>query len=225
MHNNHQIRIVRNNAYKGVTGARRKDSALKYREYFGQLVAQERMILSSHLNDQHLTISCKKECDYCCYQYISISQLEGIAIVDFLYDKSELIPHFIDNYKLWFRTAEEITKKIDELMWAFSESGNNSLLWATLPLYQTYFTIQVACPFLVERNCIIYPIRPMVCALHYSSSLPAHCSIDSTLSPQIFDIPLKESDLNVIANISPFGLFRKRFTLPSLIYLLLTKGT
>jgi hypothetical protein len=95
--------------------------------------------------------ACKKGCHWCCHQLILVSPPEAFRIIHFMKDSfSKEIQHQITN------ALQKRHRKISGLT------------------YQQYYKSRLPCAFQDNYNCIIYPVRPLVCA-GFSSYDVADC--------------------------------------------------
>lgn len=115
---------------------------------------------------------CSRGCDACCYQMVSVHTWEEEVISDFIEStmhaavKKQVRKQLVD---WWhdFRSRIRPVSKADPL--TLMEFKN-----LTLQMIQD----RVMCPFLVDKKCSIYPVRPAMCRAYVVSSDPARCSTE-----------------------------------------------
>ena len=128
--------------------------------------------ISKFLETQNLKSSCKKNCSYCCNHIISSNLTEAECAVFYLYNDPKKLNLFVKNFENW-------KKKIDDSIidyYAICES-------VTTELRIDFFNMAFGCPFLDNKKCMIYPIRPWLCSEHVVTSPPKLCrpSINSNV--------------------------------------------
>jgi Fe-S-cluster containining protein len=130
-------------------------------------------------------ISCKAGCGACCRQLVGISLVEARDLTRVV---NEMPPE--RQAIIRERFAKGIAKlEAAGLIDANDNSGNRWLLdnepgttESLLPrIAKKYFDQQVACPFLENESCGIYPDRPLVCREYHVTSPAERC-------PQIYQI-------------------------------------
>lgn len=227
MHKTHQLKNIKRKAYKGVSGARRKQFCDEYRRVLPQIYSNLHNGYIKTLKEGE-QISCKKGCFYCCYQHVAVSLAHGIVIVDYLYSHDVVLNNFLNNYPQWKESAGDISRKLDaEFNLAIQERSPTAILrHSNNPLSSSYFDIQVPCPLLLNSSCSIYEVRPLNCAGHYSTSPCEWCSKSSPKEPRIEEVLPGESDMIKfisLPNVTP-NLFLHQSTIPIMVYELLVDG-
>jgi Fe-S-cluster containining protein len=102
------------------------------------------------------TITCKAGCGACCRQIVPISDFEAHAIAEVI---ERMPPPRRAHVMQRFAEAERqlaAVKPLDEIMEAINGGGRYEFAMA-------YFRYGVACPFLEDESCSIYPDRPLIC--------------------------------------------------------------
>lgn len=116
---------------------------------------------------------CSKGCDACCYQMVSVHTWEEDVIGEFI----ECVMHPGVKKRVraqlveWWRDFRSRIRPV---------SKTNPL---TLMEFQN-LTLQmiqdrVMCPFLVDRQCSIYSVRPAICRSYVVSSDPGRCATEA----------------------------------------------
>jgi len=171
-------------------------------------------------------ITCRKECTYCCFHYLAVPLAHGIVIVDYLYNRKELLKQFIHNYEKWRQKVYNISNSIDRnRAQAFSSSMPiNDIIAVTRPLSTRYLEMNIPCPFLVNNTCLIYDVRPLPCSGQHSVSPPAWCDPATAEKAVIYQLVPDDEDLLKILQLADPQLMLYEVTLPIMIYKLLTEG-
>jgi len=104
----HQIEKIEAKENIGSYGAWRREFCGKYRELLIQVRNNSYNALLKTLALKGENITCRKECTYCCFHYVAVPLAHGIVIVDYLYNRKELLKHFIHNYEKWRHKGYEI---------------------------------------------------------------------------------------------------------------------
>jgi len=130
--------------------------------------------------------SCKAGCGACCRQIVPLSLFEAEALADWIgtlpdFQQQEL-KHRFEEALNRLAGAGLIERMITEDWLAHSESGHSLSL--------DYFEARVACPFLENECCSIYPIRPLICREYLVSSAPQHCNNPAGLLVKPIVLPL-----------------------------------
>lgn len=124
--------------------------------------------------------TCKPGCNACCNLPASMSLPEGIAIAEYLM-----------NLPGW-------TQRRAALERACRYQVN---LMASLELWheenrKAFFSRSLACVFLRDGMCSIYPVRPSVCRVHYAVTPPENCKLGAA-DPVVATIDFRELDFQM----------------------------
>ena len=115
------------------------------------------------------TVSCKAGCGACCRQMVPISDIEAHAIAEVI----ERMPEERRAHVMArFADAEQrlaAIKPLDQMIEAVN--GANRYEFAV-----EYFKFGVACPFLEDESCSIYPDRPLICREYLVYTPVENCS-------------------------------------------------
>ena len=116
--------------------------------------------------------SCMKGCYFCCRQEVPLVIPEAHALGQYIKR------YFSDNQK-----GELRKRTLDWFKWVKNElpkHGNTSE-----DEMEAFYSYGPYCPLLVDGKCSAYPVRPVVCRVHYVSSSPDSCrSYTDTQSAQ-----------------------------------------
>ncbi len=112
---------------------------------------------------------CSKGCSFCCYQVIRMFPVEEAPISKYVEDQlsSEIKTTIKANLEKWLSFLDDNTpnKQLNE-----HDINEFSKIAASQ---------KIACPFLINHECSIYKVRPLVCRTHYVKYSPEQCEIDS----------------------------------------------
>lgn len=121
------------------------------------------------LESRNKTVSCKAGCGACCRQMVPISDIEAHAIAEVI----ERMPEERRAHVMArFADAEQrlaAIKPLDQMIEAVN--GANRYEFAL-----EYFKFGVACPFLEDESCSIYPDRPLICREYLVHTPVENCS-------------------------------------------------
>ncbi|MGA2261398.1 MAG: YkgJ family cysteine cluster protein, partial [Acidobacteriota bacterium] len=139
-------------------------------------------------------ISCQKGCAACCRHLIPLSPSEAWLLYDF-------VASFPADRKLAVleriaRSKERLKQEGFDRRFLHSMAGKDELQAAGLD----YFRLGLACPFLEEESCAIYPFRPTSCR-EYLVTTPASYCADPGLNP-VRLVPLAISLTEVFARLA-----------------------
>ncbi len=120
---------------------------------------------------QGAKITCKKGCGACCRQHVPISPAEA-----------RLMAEIVENMPEEGRSS--IKKRFEQAVERLRESGimDNAINYHQLSEMETaamvkgYFELGIACPFLENESCSIYPFRPLICREYMVISPVSHCA-------------------------------------------------
>lgn len=116
-------------------------------------------------------ISCKMGCGACCRQYVPISPSEARLMATLVEEMPE-------------PRRTEIKQRFEQAVERFKASDvvENAINYNRLPeedqmkMAVDYFQLGIACPFLENESCSIYPDRPLICREYLVTSSPSHCA-------------------------------------------------
>jgi Fe-S-cluster containining protein len=134
-------------------------------------------------------ISCQAGCAACCRQMVPVSMFEAEALTRWMATLPEEARADIESRfhrALSALRDAGVVEKILEPNWPLEEG------FAT-DVAISYFRAHVACPFLQNENCGIYPIRPLACREYMVTSPPALCQDPPANAVRGVQLPLKLS--------------------------------
>ncbi len=148
---------------------------------FAQQLTNELTTLSiKHVESEGKKISCQMGCGACCRQLVAISLVEAqdlARVVDEMPAERQAI--------IRERFAQGIAKlEAVGLLDPKEQPGNRDLIdtepgstQSSIPrIAKQYFEQGVACPFLENESCGIYPDRPLVCREYHVTSPAERCA-------------------------------------------------
>ncbi len=118
------------------------------------------------------TVTCKSGCGSCCRQLVPLSVPEAVIIAEVTESlppelKKTILKRFADA-----RTNLQESKLLPTLLNStFAGDANQS------EIARTYFDLGIACPFLIDESCSIYPMRPSRCREYLVISPPGNCTV------------------------------------------------
>jgi hypothetical protein len=113
-------------------------------------------------NEEGITPSCQVGCCHCCRYHIVMNMAEAHALAQYV--KRELSVDQINDLRM--RTHQ--WHEWDNTRPSRFPSGQ-------LNDRTDLSNYECCCPLLVEGVCIAYPVRPVVCRMHFVSSPPPYC--------------------------------------------------
>ena len=181
----------RDTAYKGRIGREREEFCISYIKHKKVLFERIQEEISDQIEHKSIKFTCHKGCPYCCVLYIEADIQECEAIVYYLYHNSNVLCTFLENYPSW----REKTGKYGDLLvkhmqalyrWRKEKNVTGEQLEELADTLLDYQWLNVPCPFLHDNICLIYEVRPYVCATHYVTSPAEWCSPLHPFQPDIY---------------------------------------
>jgi Fe-S-cluster containining protein len=123
--------------------------------------------------EQGRSVSCRKGCGACCRQLVPISEIEARQIRDLV---TACPPSRRDVLRARFDAARQRLEEaglLEKLVHP-ERFSNEELTAETLGL--PYFRLGIACPFLEEESCSIYPEWPIACREYLVTSPAQYCA-------------------------------------------------
>ncbi|WP_017497215.1 YkgJ family cysteine cluster protein [Flavobacterium sp. WG21] len=108
---------------------------------------------------------CKKGCSFCCHQNIQIIHSEELVITEYL------------EYKVSNEIKAKIKVQLTKWLEYFNLNTPDRILeQSDIVRFEKQISAdRIPCPFLIEGNCSIYPVRPLTCRTHIVDSHPEAC--------------------------------------------------
>jgi Fe-S-cluster containining protein len=153
------------------------------------------MISNAGIEDakrQGRCVACSAGCAACCRQMVGISAVEAQGLAELVAAMPPERREVIEG-----RFAEAVGRlEAGGLLDPKARRGHRRII-GTEPgktresgraASERYFALQIACPFLENESCSIYPDRPMICREYNVTSPPEHCR--TFRDPAVRRIPL-----------------------------------
>ncbi|MGC9972387.1 MAG: YkgJ family cysteine cluster protein [Bryobacteraceae bacterium] len=137
-----------------------------------------------------LKISCREGCGACCRQLVPISDAEAVYLAELV---AALPPERQARVRERFREA--LAALGESLVERLRDTSEFKDLAQRRELGEEYFRRGVACPFLEEERCTIYPHRPMTCREYLVTSPAENCQKPSPETVRPVPIPIKLSQI------------------------------
>jgi hypothetical protein len=175
-----QIKLNKEIAYKGEIGEKRKEFCQNYikkkQEAFKQIEADQQRTVA--INNE--TISCHDHCPNCCYLFMQANLQECEAAVYYLYQNEEALSVFLKNYTQWREKLKEnndIFKECASLWFDKVEAGAGPEKITAFEEAATRYQQQLLpCPFLHNASCMVYEVRPYLCAGTVATTPSEYCN-------------------------------------------------
>ena len=162
------LRLNRTIAYKGRFGQQREEFCIRYMKHKH---AQNEEIMSRLTNYATLegeTITCHIGCSFCCVEQIQASLQECEAIVYYLYKHERALKAFLRQFPQWHCEVSKHEAIIEKLAQLFNKMVQTEFSEESRRAYvqegTVYARLNIPCPFLNDNKCLIYEVRPYVCA-------------------------------------------------------------
>jgi Fe-S-cluster containining protein len=214
-------------AYRGEIGRRREGFCLAYAQLKTARFVELKDKLKEELAVSGETVTCGRACVHCCSQFVVASFLESECIVHFLYSHNEALEKFVEAYPRW----KEGVSKVDPAFQKMNQLGEKIVAGKASQEEKQDFKREChlyaeqnnPCPFLVEKACSIYPVRPYVCAGYFSVSPPEWCEATHPSNHQAMHIKINlKLGADVPYFIQPRG--NRLSALPEMVYSILEGG-
>ena len=114
------------------------------------------------LSDENIVPTCTVGCSHCCRYHILTNSAEAHTLAQYV--KRELSVDQRNDLRVRTQQWHE---------WDNSRPGRYQS--ANIDKETDLSNYEHCCPLLVDGACIVYPVRPVVCRTHYSSSPPQSC--------------------------------------------------
>jgi Fe-S-cluster containining protein len=173
------IAVNRAVAYVGAIGEQRRTFCTNYAAFKQSKIEEIQATLAQDIASNNLAISCGQACSHCCSQFVVASLQECEAIVHYLYQNETELQHFINAFPIWLNKIAKIESCYRELNYLCEKINSGKATKPDLHRFndagRIYAGLDSPCPFLVEKGCSIYKVRPFVCANYFSVSSPEWC--------------------------------------------------
>ena len=167
-------------AYKGELGRRRQAFCEAYSAFKKESLAIVEANLRRGVEEMGKSITCHRGCSHCCEVYVFADLQECENIVHRLYEHEDILKYFLQQYPLWRNRVDRLGTALRR-----TESAQERVLLGTAAEEErrafdeglnAFAALRNPCPFLKDNACLIYDIRPYVCAGVVSTNPPEYCS-------------------------------------------------
>lgn len=119
-------------------------------------------------------VSCAAGCGLCCRQLVSVSEDEALMLAAALAAlPAGIAAQARERFDRTVRAMESHELLADALnAYNNAEHGSGEMD----AVQRSFAALGLACPFLFEDKCVIYPVRPMLCREHNALSPPGECA-------------------------------------------------
>ncbi|HMB20715.1 MAG TPA: YkgJ family cysteine cluster protein [Spirochaetota bacterium] len=125
-------------------------------------------------------IRCSKGCDACCHRMVICTRVEALAVMEYL-----------QGINKWDDQLREAVHLHASTLQDYLEPGENKP--------DTWIESWVACPFLKEGECLVYPMRPVSCRSYHSLDEPDLCKVPIRNVAQVKEINQAEELFSMMA--------------------------
>jgi Fe-S-cluster containining protein len=136
---------------------------------------------------------CSKGCSHCCHQNITIVDVEGITI-----------SNYIDTMPSTLR--EQIKNNVMNWVKLFKANTPDRVLTEAdvIEFEKVAATKRIACPFLINDACSIYEVRPITCRTHIVENSPEECNRNILRETIETAMKIKLETIKKLAKVTPF---------------------
>lgn len=155
-------------AYKGNIGDKRALFCQKLKDMKLKVFSEIQRKIDRMVNVERTPIACKKGCCSCCTIPVEATLQECELVINYLYNNEPILKTFIENYSQWrasLRENGDVFKRLEKLDLRGTTPSTALIQQGNLDSYFTEYSKQnIFCPFLVNKECLIYEVRPDLCA-------------------------------------------------------------
>lgn len=190
------IKLNKETAYMGSMGGLREEFCVSYiNNKKVTLDRIQREILEKIRQDEKET-TCRKGCSSCCSLYIEANLQECEAIVYYLYHNTDILSFFLHRYPVWrdiMRQSGDIFRRCEQALKAKRDKGYDAYNQQELADALLFYKMQNnPCPFLNNRICTIYEVRPYTCANHFVTTPAEWCSPLDPNQPEVYQTNIED---------------------------------
>ncbi len=184
-----RLAAMKSMAYKGKVGQTRRSFCMDYLRKKKALLHEIERALASAEGRTGKKVTCQKGCAICCSMYIEATVQECEVIVYYLYQHDEALTSFLSSYPAWrtqLREKGDIFKGRSRYWEPRTSVERAAELWKEFTEEEdAYFEQGAPCPFLASNTCLIYEVRPFVCASYAAVTPPENCRPGSKEQPKV----------------------------------------
>ncbi|MBI4981519.1 hypothetical protein HZC30_08270 [Candidatus Woesearchaeota archaeon] len=128
--------------------------------------------------ERGIPVTCSKGCDVCCSQPISGSFFEGVLMELYLEANPPIKEQFLTKYDSWrsrIGDPQEYGQTLQSAIRALVNGSKDVSDYVRNAVDNFNQREKISCPFLEERSCSIYPVRPVACRQLLSIDDPIKC--------------------------------------------------
>lgn len=177
-------------AYVGRIGRERQNFCETYSRIKNAQFQKIKAFQDRYAAGSNEVIRCRKGCCYCCAHFVGGSLQECELIVFYLYQNEQSLALFIRTYPEWRLQVGKNEQLFQRLSRSFNRmvtSGFDDRVARDHSEYSAQYLKQnIYCPFLYEKACIIYPVRPKSCAALFATGDPEWCNPLNENMPEQF---------------------------------------
>jgi len=219
-------KLNRKIAYSGKIGRERAAFCIQYIKRKKDKFDEISIANSRTAAEKGEEISCQKGCSFCCLQYVEATLQECESIVYYLYQELSTLSNFLRKYPKWRKSLTAISdysKNVEGTQYV------KNILESAEKRQQNYIEEQkrygprIPCPFLDNRICSIYEVRPYACATLIATTPSDWCDPLNTNEPHYYRFvrPDLRSDLSFY-----YGPLHRSISasMPTIVYGILKRG-
>lgn len=135
---------------------------------------------------------CTQGCSYCCYEQVRVSSIESPLIKDLLNEYPKIRDIIQGNVLEWFKYFNENTPDNKVLTTKDMVEFELKMLRERRP-----------CPFLVDFNCTIYKVRPIVCRTYVVDRPVGECIENLTCTDSLESREIRIRSEEKLKNLVP----------------------
>jgi len=162
------FQLNRTIAYRGTVGRQREQFCLQYIKHKQAKNKEIMSKLIERAESKGETVTCHIGCSFCCVEQVKASLQECEAIVYYLYKHERALRAFLRRYPQWHSEVDRHGAIIEELSQRHNEMVQSKFSEESWQAYSQegaiYASLNIPCPFLNDSKCLIYEVRPLVCA-------------------------------------------------------------
>ena len=182
------VSFFRRIAYAGEVGRARDAFCVAYAERKRAEFEEIARFQRERSLEEGLTVQCRRGCTFCCAHFVGGSLEECEAVVHHLYTHGKALSVFLDGYPPWRAAVAAEESLFRSLASSFrrmvTEGFREEVAGTHRDLCKRYESLNIACPFLHEGSCIVYPVRPRGCAALYATTPGDWCDPRTPQQPR-----------------------------------------
>ncbi len=169
------FKLSRAIAYEGKVGRQREAWCVEYMKHKKTQNEELMSKLVKSAESRGETITCHLGCSFCCVEQVSSPLQECEAIVYYLYRHETALKAFLQQFPQWGSELEKhraMVERLPQLHHEMIQSRTKESKQAYEQEGDAYARLNIPCPFLDDDKCLIYEVRPWVCA-NLAATTPA----------------------------------------------------